>query len=68
MSRTPKLTSPKRTNIIIEAAVHEAAKDKMHAMRIGSFSEYIARLIVRDQARKGSAAEKTSRHLRKARK
>ena len=56
MPRKPKYTAPRRINIILEAALHADAVRRADDFRLaGGFSEYVARLIQADRARKGRA-------------
>ena len=62
MARPTVLNDGKRINISIDGKLHVEATKK--AKRLGhNFSEYVARLLVADMARKGSAASGASRHL-----
>ena len=66
MARIPTLKDRRNATISIEKELHRSAVQKAKTLRIGGgFSEYVARLIARDQRRKGSAALGTSRHLSK---
>lgn len=67
MPRPQILRDRRNVTISIEKDLHLTAGQKAKSLRlVGGFSEYVARLIARDQLRKGSAAEGSSRHLRKA--
>ena len=69
MSRTPVLTNPKKVLVSLEGELHRLAKKRANELRLsGGLSEYISRLLVRDEQRKISAAEGVSRHLPKRRK
>jgi len=54
-------TDPKRANIIIDKKLHESAMKHAQSSGFRSFSEYVARLLVADLARKRSRAEGAGR-------
>lgn len=63
MARPVIHANPKRTNVIIDQALHRAATKHAIDQGFRSFSEYVARLCVDDMERKKSRAEKAGRTM-----
>jgi hypothetical protein len=62
MARTALFTDGKRVNILIESEVHQQGVSRAKSLELrGGFSEYVARLIKADKARKGRAVLKHGR-------
>jgi len=61
MARPTIHANPKRTNVIIDRALHAAATKHAQAQGFGSFSGYVSRLLVADMERKRSRAEGAGR-------
>jgi len=56
MPQKRKYAAPRRVTIILETALHECAVRRADEFSFkGGFSEYVARLIQADRARKGRA-------------
>lgn len=61
MPQKRKYTAPRRVTIILETALHEGAVRRADEFSLrGGFSEYVARLIQADRARKGRAVLNTN--------
>jgi hypothetical protein len=63
MARAKIHTRPHRTNVLIDRHLHREATNHAVQNGYGSFSQYVARLVVADLQRKRSAAEKAGRTL-----
>jgi len=62
MARPALFQTPTRVNIIIESEVHNQGKKRAKSLELrGGFSEYVARLIKADKARKSRAVLKQGR-------
>ena len=54
MARKAIFRHPRRVNILIEKEVHSAACKRVEQFNLrGGFGEYVTRLIIADQERKG---------------
>ena len=61
MARPSIYKKAKRTNVVIEESLYKAASRKASDEGFGSFSEYVARLLIADMANKTSAGHRNGR-------